>query len=383
MFRPLRAVPLAALAVSLVLSVAPVADAAGTAGTAGTAGLRLPAPTGPYPVGTATLHLVDLARADPWVPSRPRELMVGMYYPARSAAGVPARYAMTEEARLLIEAQGLRDVVSPETLGGTATNGRVGTPPATGRFPLVVLSPGMGAPRYTMTTLAEDLASRGYVVAAVDHAYESVGTAFPGGRMLTCVACERAQTTEDLRALTVGRGRDVSFLLDRLTHGRPGWRHAAMIDRRRVGMAGHSIGGASAVPAMVQDRRILAGANLDGAFHYVPAAGLGRRPFMMLGTDDEVHRPGGTDRTWDATYPHLDGWRRWLVVAGATHFGFTDFATLAEQLGRPQPALPGSRSVAITRTYVAAFVDLHLRGVPQPRLDGPAPDVPEVRRAAE
>jgi predicted dienelactone hydrolase len=32
-----------------------------------------------------------------------------------------------------------------------------------------------GLPSTTLTTLAEDLASKGYVVALVDHAYESFG----------------------------------------------------------------------------------------------------------------------------------------------------------------------------------------------------------------
>ncbi|MFE9844157.1 hypothetical protein [Streptomyces goshikiensis] len=46
----------------------------------------------------------------------------------------------------------------------------------------------MTMPRSTLTTLAEELASRGRVVAAVDHAYESDGTLFPGGRTLSCKA---------------------------------------------------------------------------------------------------------------------------------------------------------------------------------------------------
>jgi hypothetical protein len=63
----------------------------------------------------------------------------------------------------------------------------------------VVLSPGFTLNRATLTTLAEDLASKGYVVALVDHAYESFGTTFPGGRTLTCVACE---TVESARRAT-------------------------------------------------------------------------------------------------------------------------------------------------------------------------------------
>jgi hypothetical protein len=56
---------------------------------------------------------------------------------------------------------------------------------------------------------------------------------------------------------------------------------------------------------------------------------------------------------------------------------------LAEQLGLPasdaQPTLSGRRSVEITRAYVGAFFDLHLRRVPQPVLDGPTKTNPEVK----
>jgi hypothetical protein len=46
------------------------------------------------------------------------------------------------------------------------------------------------------------------------------------------------RTGPDLRALTTGRGRDVSFLLDKLTGRHPVWRYAHLIDRNRIGMAG-------------------------------------------------------------------------------------------------------------------------------------------------
>ena len=63
-----------------------------------------------------------------------------------------------------------------------------------------------------------------------------------------------------------GRATDARFVLDRLTaHPRFG----GLIDERRTGMVGHSIGGASATEAMVTDPRIDAGANLDGTL-FVP-----------------------------------------------------------------------------------------------------------------
>ncbi|MEV7422577.1 alpha/beta hydrolase [Streptomyces sp. NPDC091212] len=343
----------------------------------------LPSPTGPYAVGRDTLHLVDHARRDPWVPRTARELMVGMFYPALPGTGTPAPYSTVREARLFLKSYGLEDVFPARTLSATVTSGRVGARPARGRYPLVVLSPGFGVSRFTLTGLAEELASRGYVVAAVDHAYESVGTAFPSGRTLTCVACAKAESEQDMEALTAGRGKDVSFLLDRLTGPHPAWRYAGLIDRNRIGMAGHSVGGASAAAAMAGDRRIRAGVNIDGAFHAaVPADGLGGRPFMMLGTDDGTHRPGGTDTSWDQAWDRLDGWKRWLTVAGATHYSFSDIPLFLDELGlsgtqSPQ-ALSGSRALDITRAYVKAFFDLRLKHIPQPLLAGPTPAEPEV-----
>ncbi|MFI1741607.1 hypothetical protein [Streptomyces sioyaensis] len=52
--------------------------------------LSLPAPTGPHPLGTVSLHLVDRARVDPWQDPRPaRELMIQLWYPAHAAHGHP------------------------------------------------------------------------------------------------------------------------------------------------------------------------------------------------------------------------------------------------------------------------------------------------------
>lgn len=375
-----------AVALTLVLSataagVAPAAPAPSSSDAHAGVRLQLPRPTGPHPVGRATLLLVDHTRQDPWVPEAgARELMVSMSYPARPGSGPRAPYATTEEARLLLKSQGLEDIVPAETLSATETHSRVDARPAHGTYPLVVLSPGFSVSRYTLTALAEELASRGYVVAAIDHAYESVGTAFPGGRMLTCVACDKAQTEADLRLATTGRGKDVSFVVDQLTGHRPAWRHARLINKNRIGMAGHSMGGASAISAMASDRRIRAGVDMDGAFHDpVPPTGLGARPFMMIGTDDDTHRPGGSDHTWDETWNHLDGWKRWLTVAGSDHLTFSDWPALAEQLNRPTPPLPAERAVDITRGYVTAFFNLHVRHIPQPLLDGPTPANPEVR----
>ncbi|MER8068263.1 alpha/beta hydrolase [Streptomyces sp. NPDC094034] len=344
-------------------------------------GLELPSSTGPYPVGRRTLHLVDRNRTDPWVPAAGnRELMVTVSYPARSASGLPAAYMTDEEAQVLLEARGLGGVVPSETVAGARTHAYVGTRPAPGRFPLVLLSPGFSMPRTTLTSLADDLASRGYVVASVDHAYESVGTAFPGGRMLTCVACERVDTPEEQAAVVRGRATDMSFVISELTSGRQAGVLSRVIDPSRIGIGGHSIGGATAVATMAADGRVRAGFDLDGDFFLHPAAaGLGGRPFMMLGAES-THSPNSPATDWPEAWKHLNGWKRWLTVAGAEHFSFTDLPYLADQLGLSDPAVPlsGERGWRITRDYVSAFFDLHLRGISQPLLNGPTPTHPEV-----
>jgi predicted dienelactone hydrolase len=306
--------------------------------------------------------------------------MVTVSYPARSAGGSPAAYMTDEEAQLLLEARGLGGVVPHETVARARTHAHVGARPAPGRFPTVLLSPGFSMPRTTLTSIADDLASRGYVVASVDHAYESVGTAFPGGRMLTCVACERVDTSEERAAVVRGRVMDMAFVISELTDGRRAGALSHVIDPNRIGIGGHSIGGATAAATMAADRRVRAGVDLDGDFFLHPAAaGLGGRPFLMLGAES-THSPSSRTTDWPEAWKHLNGWKRWLTVAGAEHFSFTDLPYLAGQLGLSDPAisLSGERGWRITRDYVSAFFDLHLRGIPQPLLGGPKATHPEV-----
>ncbi|NUV71929.1 alpha/beta hydrolase [Streptomyces sp. CAI-121] len=350
--------------------------------------LTLPRPTGSYATGRDTLFLTDHERTDPWVPAAgARRLLVSLHYPARpGSGGDPAPYMPEAEARLMLAQRGLDDPEWPGMVAATRTFSRTDARPAPGRFPLVLLSPGFGTPRATLTGLAEELASRGYVVATADHPYESTGTELPDGRVLTCAACDEVDAQPDeagrrevLAAVATGRAADFSFLLDRLTGPRPAWRHAGTIDARRVGMAGHSIGGNAAASTMAADRRVDAGVNLDGTFFDpVTAGGLDGRPFLMLGTDPG-HAPGG-DTSWDEGWDRLDGFKRWLTVRDSGHFTFTDTPVIGEQLGivDPEAPLSAARSATITRAYVTAFFDRSLRGRPTRLLDGPTPAHPEV-----
>jgi len=342
----------------------------------------LPKPTGHHPVGATSLHLTDTSRLDPWVPQAgARELMVTLWYPASPSSGPRAQYMTPKESELLLADGGITSL-PPDVLSTTRTNAVKDAKPV-GRWhglPLVVLSPGYTKSRATLTSLAEDLASNGYVVAGIDHTYESAGTSFPDGRVATCASCDVQHDQAFWNKVGAGRAADVTFVLDELTGAHPKWRGAGLIDPSRIAMAGHSAGGASTIPAMLTDPRLRAGIDIDGTTQDpIPDSGLSR-PFLFLGRQGQyTPGTGAAAATWERDWQHLTGWKRWLVVTGAVHASFTDIGLLAEQLGLDIGAdLPSARVSAITREYTEAFFDEHLRGRPQPLLDRPARRYPEV-----
>ncbi|MFD7453060.1 alpha/beta hydrolase family protein [Kitasatospora sp. NPDC059827] len=337
----------------------------------------LPAPTGPYAAGEDVIHLTDESRPDPWVPSSgPRQLAVTMVYPAVPGTGTPAPYTTLAEAAGILQRRKVpaSSGVTPQTLSSITTHAFEGARPQRGKHPLVVLSPAFENPRMTLTSLATDLASHGYVVALVGDTNGDSGETLADGRTPPCAICDD-QTKVD--SVPANRALDASFVIDRLTHGNTAWPLAHLIDKHEIGMAGHSIGGATAAATMVADPRVRAGVNLDGAFKPAPLPGQIDRPFLMLGITDS-HSPGGTDTTWGEAWAALGGCKKWLTVAGADHFSFSDLDLIQEQAGFPTPPLSPERGVAITRAYVTAFFDRTLEGIPSPLLDGPSADNPEV-----
>jgi dienelactone hydrolase len=256
-----------------------------------------------------------------------------------------------------------------DALSTVRTNAFVAAPPLgePRELPLVVLSPGprigtapSRAPRATLTSIGEDLASHGYVVVVIDHTHENSAMTFPDGRLVSLTSRQSrigppGQRGRDFsRRLKTGRAADVSFVLDELLGPNPPRAGAALIDPARIGMAGHSAGGASTIAAMLADQRIRAGSDVDGSTDApIPELGLSR-PFLFFGRDGQ-YSPGDSRAadTWARDWPGLTGWKRWLVVAGAAHASFTDLGLFADQLGiEIDASAPGSRITAVTRTYL-------------------------------
>jgi hypothetical protein len=375
--------------------VAPAyADLAPTA-TGAAQALRptLPRPTGHDRIGVVPLHLVDRSRTDPWVPSHPvRELMVSLWYPAQRGHARPLAPWLPPGAWARFEQD---NGVPPGVLAVPLTHGRTNAPVdrRRGGRPVVLYSPGLGGTRDSSTVLVEELVSRGYVVATIDHTHDSSPVEFPDGRV------EMGTLTPDVAAQAVAvRVADTRFVLDTLralnAGGNPDAEHRPLPDGLRgalnlsaVGMFGHSLGGSTAAEAMLEDRRIKAGVNLDGTlFGPVVAAGLDR-PFMLVGAQEHGR---DDDASWAQFWANLRGWRLNLRLAGSAHNSFTDIQILLPQIAGALNYPPEvvqqligtidpRRSIINQRAYVTAFFDLHLRHKDRHLLDRPSPRFPEMQ----
>ncbi|WP_433349242.1 alpha/beta hydrolase family protein [Microtetraspora malaysiensis] len=353
--------------------------------------LTLPAPTGPSPLGTVSLHLIDHSRKDPFAGvGHDRELMISLTYPARKVAAYPvAPWLPPKAAAEYLREQGL----PPGAVLLPRTHGHEGAPADRrgDRLPVVLYSPGNDSFRSFNTVVVEELASRGYVVATIDHTYDGL-VEFPDGRVVT-PAHDGGETGWVIYKQRIA---DTRFVLDQLAvlnrGGNPDAEHRTLpkglrglLDLNRVGMFGYSAGGPTVASAMFEDRRIKAGLAMDGPVAGpVVTSGLDR-PYMLMTATKAVR-----DRIPDlATFwSNLKGWKLNITTQGVQHVSYGDMemivpqvapllkwtpAQLAEQIGTLAPA----RGEAVQRAYPLAFFDRHLRGRGH-LLDGPSPKFPEV-----
>lgn len=310
--------------------------------------LRLPAPTGPYPVGARVLHLVDRSRNDPWEPGiGVRELMVTVLRPAVPGRGFPRVPQLSPGAAGVFAF--LAHLVRPHLpeagvdWSATLTHARAGAPPLPGRRPVLLYSPGGGDARTMGSSLAIDLASYGWTVVTVDHPGDASEVEFPDeragrGRIRTTVLRPDLDAAT-FRTMIDTRVADLRFVLDTLG-----------LDR--VGVYGHSAGGTAAAQSLHEDRRIAAAVNLEGYLdqmdgELLPVARQGTdRPLLLAGTDG--FRDARLDRSWAALLAHAGPVTR-RQLDGTAHWVFTDYAALVPQLHKAGLMTAAGRAAMVGR----------------------------------
>lgn len=222
---------------NIILKSAPMALAIGLAGTALMAENRIDtqlpgapelAAYGDMPVGVRQLEMVnpgqiDILSIDPAatkpdpLPTYDRPLTVEMWYPAAEGASGDT----TLKAYL-------RDGTTEVTLQGQAV--RDAAPAAAGGYPLVLISHGYPGNRFLLSHLAENLASKGYVVASIDHTDSTYRTQAAFGSTL------------------VNRSLDQLFVLEEMSKmAAEGGDFAGLYDASNAGLIGYSMGGYGAI----------------------------------------------------------------------------------------------------------------------------------------
>ncbi|MGC4054822.1 MAG: alpha/beta fold hydrolase [Paludibaculum sp.] len=295
-------------------------------------------PDGPYGVGTMVFRWVDQSRAELATDEQSdrRNVILQLFYPAsRSIRGPGLAYmdglSQLPERVSVLPRFLLRNFDHVDT--NCVANAELAAGPE--RWPVLVFSPGYGAPRSFYTSLLSGLASRGIVVLAVDHPYEAGVAELADGRVVSTII-RRPPNDPDLIGYMTGqqsvRVADIRFALDRVAR----LPIAVHLDLEHVMAAGHSFGGASSLAAMAEDSRIQAAVNIDGTpYGSLPEKWL-RHPVMMLFSDPALTRGSEAFRTGNRRILQgLDGANGYaFTFQGDNHFSFSDFPLFFSLPGR-------------------------------------------------
>lgn len=336
--------------------------------------VTVPSTTAAGKVGTRVMRLVDVTRNDPYLANgTKRELLVRFWYPASLAQGCkPAEYTSAGVWNYFSQ---LKGVALPQV----TTNSCWNSPMAGGPHPVVVFTHGYTGTFTDYTFLFEDLASRGYVVASVDHTYEATAVEFPDGRVVKSVLGSYLSKSakSDVQTLTLAvsvRLDDLKFVVNELERLNAGGNDpfAGRLDMSRVALAGHSLGGLTALLGVQQDPRFRAGVILDGVLPDFVAVGT-QTPILVLTAGNDGW--GENDcRLWNG----LRGPRVAVNLKGAEHVTPSDAVWLAKYAIRTGSMGP-EKTIAAVRDYVAAFLNANLRGLPASHLlKGPSRQYPDA-----
>ena len=383
---------------------------------------KLPEPTGEFKVGTQTFHLVDTNREEIFDEARDgkRELMVQVWYPAQAGTGKYApfvpdtrilRYMAADYGLPGFTLQHLKYVSSHAYSGAEVSSAQTS-------YPLILANPGNGSSRFLHTSQAENLASHGYIVAVIDHTYNTFATEFPDGRIATGTTNDLFSPDDDYRMSRESRDKlgkvltdDVTFTLDQFEFIQSGQIPSHLkgrMDLGHVGVFGHSIGGATAYDASY-DPRIAVGVDLDGGLYRLRDRESLRKPILFINsesyfeklkrvmdnrvyTDTELNRMGST-REWEEQVTEdkkleLERMRETVAEGGQVlyidnteHLNFADVqfvSPIFNMLGITGTITP-KRANTVINAYMLDFFDKHLKNQGGILMKGPDNRFPEVK----
>lgn len=353
--------------------------------------------------------------------------MVKIYYPAENDASEPFSTYFHNSPQLIKSFAAFYNmpdfVFDHFSLVKTNAKDNLIISDAEQSYPVILFSHGAGTSMEVQTSQSEDLASQGYIVVAIDHTYVSAATLFPDRMVSHHEATTNFNTPEPAGIITQIMADDAKFVvetLDEMNDGNIDSIFQGKLNLDRIGAIGHSVGGAVAYHLAINDPRIKAAINLDGAVYIHPANPQTVAPFLMLASDtfhvqaiqnrkplikaweemDEIdHRITvdiyGSQEAYEQAYQTarqnvigltevLQHSGNLFTIEGSDHMKFTDIGLFigirqARELigirGRTDPA----RCLEITKAVTLAFFDLHLKEGKQESVEALLTNYPELR----
>ncbi|HWR22971.1 MAG TPA: acetylxylan esterase [Feifaniaceae bacterium] len=222
-----------------------------------------------------------------------------------------------------------------------------------GKFPLVVFSHGFCGVKNSNESAFMELASHGYVVCSIDHPYHSFFTVNAGGKVTTvdagymreyaALGDDKAENLKLFQKWMGVRVSDIDFVIDTILQSDGGVYR--LVDHTKIGVFGHSLGGAAAMGVPRAREDIDAVINIDapmmceltgvenGAYtvntepYPVPLLNIYSQYLYDNGirTDDEMYFE---NRLVSATAPASYE----VVFGGAQHMSLTDLALVSPML---------------------------------------------------
>ncbi|NVB40176.1 dienelactone hydrolase family protein [Pseudenhygromyxa sp. WMMC2535] len=264
-------------------------------------------------------------------PEAQRDLLVELWYPVAEDAAELAEQGQDIEAFVTAEpdASTFAALVDagPDACVRKQSRSAGGQAPALPQdgeaWPTVVFSHCHGCARFSSYTLAEHLASHGFMVAAVDHAgstvFDELEDALPDIDEDTLAT--RAQDIE----------RVIDELLDPAALNLPA-AFVGLADGERLGMFGHSFGSVTTGKVLQDDPRVKAGVGLAAPFENPLLPGVTMAdiddPLMLVVAveDNSITEFGNNAIRSNFQAANTPAWK--LEFADTGHFGFSDLAGL-------------------------------------------------------
>jgi len=237
--------------------------------------------TGPFPVGNASFILEDVARPMGCGAGH-RRLVTEVWYPAaEEAVGWPENFVSDF---MLNQEEAARERFGEESLTDLPTGSFRDAPlhPGAAAMPILIFSHGFSSNRFQNFTMANHLASRGFLVVAPDHTCNAMIAPLPDGPVFFSFA--------DIPFSLWERIADIRFLIE-VFSARPPEMFECRLDTERIGLWGHSFGGITAIETVKVEPRVSAMLQLAAfGFPGVPAD-LDLPSMYMWGEQDKMMGP--------------------------------------------------------------------------------------------